>query len=407
MKRLVPFLAILSVILFAGCEDMHNKHKAAAQQRWSEARTKIAYKLAQEQLQNGDLQKAETTAQNLLEMDSKCLPGYILSARIYMEQNSVIKARDTLLQCLEIEPAYPAAHYYLGIIQERVKELPEALEHYRAAWEGEPKNSGYFLALIETLVAMDRSTEALQAITENLNLVEQDAATYVIAGNIYAKRGEDLEALEMYRKARHVDPMSVPVRETLAFAYHRAGMAEQALLLFEQLQAEYVRKNNAENNAYLLAMGDCYMDLGQAHQAKRAYEKVGQEQPLNPIIWTRLAQAALARNRFEEADQYAQRALTLNPDLVEALMVKGYIALHQEDAQQAVTYFGQCVRLESGDAVAHCLLGQAQEKAGNPAEAAASYQRALKIRPGDKMPQAMLSRLQKTSMDQAASTQAQ
>ncbi len=407
MKRLVPSLLILSMFLLTGCEDLHNKHKAEAQKRWSEARTKIAYKLAQEQLQNGDLKKAEATVQNLLAMDQKFLPAYIISARIYLEEDSVVKARDVLAECLEVDPAYPQAHYYLGIIQERIKELPDALEHYRTAWKGSPRNAGYFLAMIETLVALDRQSEALQTITENMDRVEQDAAIYVIAGNIYAKRGEHREALDMYQKARHVDPMSVPVRELLAFAYHRAGMPEQALTLFEQLQAEFVRQENTENIAYLLAMGDCYMDLGQAHQAKRAYEKVSQDQPLNPLIWTRLAQVALGRERFQEADQYAQRALTLNPDSTEALMVKGYIAMHQNEVQQAVKYFSQCTRLQPQDAVAHCLLGQALEKAGLTDEAAASYQRALKIHPDDRMPQALLSRLQQTSISQASPSKAQ
>ena len=383
MKRYLLITMISALLPLGGCSSLHNKSKKDAQQRWTEARLNITYNLAREQLANGDLQKAEQSVATLRQMDDSFLPAYVLAAQVYHEQDRPLKAREQLLSCLNLDPEFAPAHYHLGIIHEHVKDLDSALVSYQAAWENDKQNPYYFLAGVETLIALDRTDEALRAIVQNLSVVEENASIYILAGNIHVQQNQPPEALSMFLKARQVDPVDPLVRESLAFAYHRVGQAEKALDIFNQLQDERRRDEKPQSTAYTLAMGDCYMALGQFHQAKRTYEQVSDDQPLNPLIWTRLAQTSIARGRYPEAQGYADRALTLQPNLLEGLMVKGYVAMHQENYEDAQSWFMRCVNLYPEEVTGYCLLGQAFEKDGQPDKAVTCYRQAQKVSPSD------------------------
>lgn len=376
-----------------GCQQFHQKHIKGAQDRWNDARVKVALNLTNEQYNSGQFDKALETAKTVLEIHSQSLEGRILTARIHLEKDNPIQARDYLASCLEIDPHCSQANYYLGILYERFKDMEQSLEYYQKAGSKDPQNAAYLLAILETLVTMERHADALKIIVEHVDQFKQDASIHMLAGNIFTHMAQYEQALSSYQKARQIDPANLKIKEELAYANHRLGHARAALALFQELDSEQPSNKEDESWAYLVAMGDCHMQLGEYHKAKRAFEKVSKIDRLNPHIWTWLAKTALSRNLFGDAEAYSDRALLLNDEFSDAFMVKGYVAIQKKKYDQAGTWFRKVINLQSKNAEAYCFLGQSLQFLGKTSEAESCYRQALKIQPEDGLALTLLSRM--------------
>ena len=402
MRRFTITLFILLGIGLTGCQQFHQKHKKDAQGRWNDARVKVALKLTNEQYHSGQFDKSLETAKTVLEMHPQSLEGRILTARIHLEKDNPIQARDYLASCLEIDPHCSQANYYLGILYERFKDMEQSLEYYQKAWSEDPQNDAYLLAVLETLVTMERHADALNIIVEHVDQFKQDASIHMVAGNIFTHMGQYEQALSSYKKARRIDPANFKIKEELAYANHRLGHAREALALFQELDNEQPSRQEDESWAYLVAMGDCHMQLGEYHKAKRAFEKVSEVDQLNPHIWTWLAKTALSRNLFDDAEAYSDRALLLNDKFTDAFVVKGYIAIQKKKYDQAESWFRRVINVQSVNGEAYCLLGQSLQFLGRTTEAEFCYRQALKIQPEDRLALTLLSRMQDSEIGAGA-----
>jgi tetratricopeptide (TPR) repeat protein len=394
MRSLTVTTFLLLGLSLIGCQNFHQKHKKDAQGRWNDARVNIALKLTREQYTSGHFDKALVTAQSVLDMAPENLEGHILTARIYLEQDKPVQARDYLAACLELDPHHSPANYFLGVLYERFKDMDQSLEHYQKAWSDDPQNDTYLLTILETLVTMERYSDALDIIVKHVDQFKQDASIHVVAGDIFTQMGQYEQALSSYKKARRVDPVNSKVKEALAYANQRMGHAREALVLFRELEHEYESDGKNESWAFLLAMGDCHMQLGEYHKAKRAFEKVSEHDQLNPQIWTRLARTALSRGIYDEADSYCDRALLLDDKFTDGFMVKGYIAVQKEKYDDAENWFRRVIENDPRNGEAYCLLGQSLQYSGNPTGAESCYRRAIKINPDDNLALTLLSRME-------------
>ena len=209
-------------------------------------------------------------------------------------------------------------------------------------------------------------------------------------GEVYRSLEMHEKAVPMYRWAHNMSPGDVKIRESLAFSLHRVGLSQEALGLFEQLTQEGKGDGQQDKKSYLLAMGDCYMQVGDTHRARRCFEKVSRYDRLNPSVWTRLAQVAIARGDLKQAKGYALRAQSIQKDYPDALMVFGYIAMEHLQYDRARDLFQQVVKTQPRNGTAYCLLGKSLQYRGETADAEGCYAKALKIDPEDKLAQSLL-----------------
>jgi len=380
MKRLLIGTVIL-LLAISGCQNQHLKQKELARQRWNQARSNITLDLAKKQLAGGELKKAARTVGDVLEYNPEYAPAHLLLGQIYLEQNQPAKARGCFEQCLKIQPNYPQAHYFLGVIYEIWDQPDKAFDHYNAAWQAQPDHVPYFLAVVETMVAQGKSREALELLTEQMTLIERDASIYLAAGNIYCRIGDYNQAVKMFREAGTVLPDNTAITEALAFALYHAGMFEEALPLLEKLSPEKPAGGSQPGLSYDLALGDCHLKLQQFHEAQKYFERVSKLDPGNPLIWTRLAQAALGRGDLDKAATCAEKALSLAPGQTDALLVLGYIALQQKDYKTADAAFRQIIDADQKNDLAYRLLGRSLEQQGRLDQARQCYALAEKISP--------------------------
>ena len=389
MKKLLTTLMVL-LLAGMGCQNQHRKNKLKALERWNSARSQISLELAQGQFNNGELKKAVKTISDILESNPRYVPGHLLLGRIYLEQDRVDKARQCFQQCLQIEPENAAAYYNLGILYERQGHLAQAFEHYQKALNNRPQHLPYLLAGAEVLLSQSRLQEAWDMLSEHLDDTIADARFYLLAGNILTAQNKHKEAVEMFTTAANLSPGDDAITNSLAFALHRLGQAEQALELFQRLDKSAKSQGRELSWSSQLAMGDCYVQLGQYHKAQRCFEYVSNHDTSNPAIWTRLAQTALGRNDPDRACLFAEKALALNPDQADALMVLGYLAHKQGNYEKAEKIFRRLIDNDSQNSLAHCMLGQSLQSRGQEKQAMNCYVRALQCDPTDKLARSLM-----------------
>jgi tetratricopeptide (TPR) repeat protein len=72
---------------------------------------------------------------------------YYLVGRAYLEDGRPEIAVRHLRRCVELDPKFDAALYHLGLIYLKQEDLVLAREHFRAAYEINPRESRYRTAL--------------------------------------------------------------------------------------------------------------------------------------------------------------------------------------------------------------------------------------------------------------------
>ncbi len=393
--KYVYYLILGLILLTLGCQNQYAKNKQAAVDRWHSARADLNLNLAHQQYQTGDLAKAAATAENILAIEKDNLAAWLLLGNIRLEQNSLNQAQQCFQRGLELDPKNTSAMYGLGVVHEKYDQPQKALDYFQQACHAAPEHTPYVLALAETYAALDRSDEALKVLEPAMSTSQHNTAVFLLAGTIYSSGNNLDKATEMYRSAYHLSPGDPQITEALAFSYYHQGHAAQALPLLQQLSRN-IDPQAQSRWVYDLAIGDCQLQLGRYHEAQRSFEQITRQNVVKPVVWVRLAQAALVRQDFERAETCAQRALSMAPDNSEALTIMGHTAFKQGRHEAARQCFEQVIRQNPQDSLAYCLLGQTYAAMGQKELAGKYYQHALTLNPQDALAAGLLQKLDAT-----------
>lgn len=123
------------------------------------------------------------------------------------------------------------------------------------------------------------------------------------------------------------------------------------------------------------------LDAGNLEAAERELRELVALSPRSPEGYQRLGKVLMLREQADEAAVNFERALTLDPDFVGALVGLGEIEVARGDAEAAIKRFESAVEIEPRDATAHLALGHALEALGKDDKALAAYFRALENDP--------------------------
>jgi tetratricopeptide (TPR) repeat protein len=155
-----------------------------------------------------------------------------------------------------------------------------------------------------------------------------------------------------------------------------AGLPNRAAALAHLEQAVALEPERA---ASLLALGQLYLEEGQAPRAIQSLKQAGQLDPAQPKIWIALAQAHYAAGELEQAAASADRAIEGNPQPGEALLLRGRIALQTNNPRGALSRAQAILRVDPNHAEAIYLLSNALEAMDRPAEALVALEKALSL----------------------------
>jgi tetratricopeptide (TPR) repeat protein len=387
MKRVQRFplaaatvVAAALLVLTPGCAAEKKARKEQATKEWNAARAAVLINLARDQYKAGAFEKCRNTLNDAVKLVPENAQVYVLSAKVYIEENKLEQAERELKLARQYAPNDGEAHYLSGVIYQRWQKPDVAHEFYKTAGEKSPAELAYLLAQAEMLVSMDKPQDALTLLEAKLIYFEHSGVIRDAVARLYQQVGRKADAVAMFRQASILSEDDHAVRERLAFALYYNGEHRECA---EVIQKLVQNEAYAKRGDLFALLGECQLQAGKARLAKFSFETASQYAPDSANVWRGLGRAALELDDLKRAELSLARAVKLDPAQAETHLLTGYVHLRQGHMPQALSSFQQASKIDPNDTVSLCMVGYVHEKLGQPQQAGQCYEKALRMKPGD------------------------
>src|SRR5882672_8089087 len=239
-------------------------------------------------------------------------------------------------------------------------------------------------------------------------------------GIAYYRKNDFLKAAASFKKALEEDPGDNEAVQLLGLSYYLAGRPAEAIGPLEKVQTWYPSAN--VDASYIL--GICYIQTKDYPGARKAFAKmfaVPAESAASYLFTARM----LFRHEYDPvAEEYAKKAVELDPRLPLAHALLGELYLYKSRVPEAIEQFQKELDLNPGEASAYykladgytrlqkyeeaerllqrsiwldatstgpyILMGKVLEKKGETALAVRALQRAIAMDPNNSIPHHLL-----------------
>jgi tetratricopeptide (TPR) repeat protein len=192
-------------------------------------------------------------------------------------------------------------------------------------------------------------------------------------GATYYKKGDYLKSTEYLKQALAENPKDNEAVQLLGLSYYLAGRPADAIPYLERVQAWYPRAN--VDAAYIL--GICYIQSKNYPQARLTFAKMFDVKADSAASYMFTARMLFRQEYDPVAEEYAQKAATLDPKLPMAHFLLGELHLYKSRIPEAITDFEQELAINPGYAAAYYKLADAYSRAQKYDEAERLLQRSL------------------------------
>ncbi len=177
-------------------------------------------------------------------------------------------------------------------------------------------------------------------------------------GAAYYKKGAYIRAIGCFKDALQQDPQDSEAVQLLGLSYYLSGRPADAIPQLERVQAWYPQAN--VDASYILGL--CYIQIKDYPQARKAFAKmfdVSSDSPASYLFTARM----LFRQEFEPvAEEYAQKAVSLDPKLPLAHFLLGEIYLFKSRLPEATAEFQKELEINPGHAASYYKLADAYSR---------------------------------------------
>lgn len=303
----------------------------------------------------------------------------------------------------------------MGDIALKNKEFEIAIDSYKKVLNVNPLNRDVWakLATVMQTYFPDMQDETIDCYEKLLEFDENKAPIYYELGHLYLSKEDKINSISAFKLATELEPENPFYNNSLAYAYSRAELYEDAIehyqkaidlnpdkewtsIVCQALGALYAEvKGNVDaavatyqaglildpNNYDLyLALGDIYMADYDLDKAIKSYCDAI---TLNPTDYRGYSKAGIAlweKDYLEEALVAYHKAVELNPENEYVHNNLGILYLDGlMNAEEALEYFEQAIELNSSYTLAYFNAARASEKMEFINDAAHYYQMAIDL----------------------------
>ncbi len=323
-----------------------------------------------------DLAGGEALVDSVLARDADVLEALGMKAGFAAARGDRPGAVKAYQRIAELQPTNVGAHYSAFMLLMRDGKNAEAKAQVESLRKAAPKHplTAYMQAIVayqekDVAAARDRIAAALKGAPDYLPAL-------LLSGLINAQFGTYGLAEQHLNKVLAQIPNSYLARRAMIGILLQTGRAERALELAQALAAQA-----PENPDALGVAASAYMLAGDAKHAAALFEKSASLAPKNPKTRTGLALARFASGDPAQAMQDLEAASAADASRVSAdvLMVLQYLRAKKFD--KAIEAAAVIERKMPQSPATHNLKGQVYSAAGKPAEARASFEKALQLKP--------------------------
>ncbi|MCH2132434.1 MAG: tetratricopeptide repeat protein [Phycisphaerales bacterium] len=283
MLRLAICLAIVAPLL-AGCgvSQRGKEMREQAYSRMDRVNAGLLNEQATTAFETGQLDKAMDLADQAVDRFPKGPAHHVLRGRILMERDRLAEAERSLREAIELDEEQANAHYFLGIVFERLSRDDLAHEHFSTASELEPDRLQFLTASIESLMAQGKLNEAEGMIDGRFDDFEHNAALHHLHGQIMVMRGDGQQAVSSYEMASLLAPDDPDLLGELARLRHRENDPAGVLACLDELRRLHGQVPGLDLQ---LLEARAYSEMGRQADARIAYQRVVDAHPDRLACW--------------------------------------------------------------------------------------------------------------------------
>jgi tetratricopeptide (TPR) repeat protein len=251
----------------------------------------------------------------------------------------------------------------------------EAGDQYRKAFELAPQHDELLPHMVRQYIAAAEVAKARLAVRRASETRPQAAGTWIATGMIAENEGRLDEALAAYLKARGIDPGNKSLDLQIGSLYMQLGDARSARQYLEGgIASEAASPEFIYNYAVSLLRERHY------NEAVEPLRQVVKREPEMGQAWQALALALRMSDRFGEAVNAYERALSFGPDAKLAFNL-AYCLSRQDRTDEAIENYREAIALEPNFPEAYYNLTRIYIQAGRYEEALTVMAEHLKIEP--------------------------
>ncbi len=386
------------VLMVAGCQSSVPKEKVRARMKWDQARSRVLAGCAQEQLEIGDLDKAQKQATESLALYPNSAQARMVLGKVWIERGRYSSAIYELERALEDAPRNHKVAYILGVAYEKSGNFQEALTCYQKAYRIESNFFPAVIAAAEAHAAMGDLQQGLELLEGRIDQAGDDPTGYEVCGRLAMLLEDPAKAESYFRTASVLDPENVIYHRNLAEAYFKLGHHSQAITVLKKVATHTEFEAGCMTYAML---GECYLALGDGASARDAYFTCTEIRPADASLWLGLAKSYLMTNEIPRAKLAAQQALQLDRGSEDAAMLLGYALMKLGHRGQAIAVLIHATDQHPKSTVLRCVLGRAYAADGDTLQAARCFNAALQLDPDNRLARSLLEALRNNQLSRA------
>jgi tetratricopeptide (TPR) repeat protein len=192
-------------------------------------------------------------------------------------------------------------------------------------------------------------------------------------GIAYYRKGDYLSAVASLKKAQEENASDGEAVQLLGLSYYLAGRPAEAIPLLDKVQAWFPSAN--VDAAYIL--GICYIQTKDYSHARGAFAKMFGVPAESAASYLFTARMLLRQDFGPVAEEYAQKAATLDPKLPLVHFLSGELNLYHSKIPEAIAEFQKELDLNPGYAAAYYKLADAYSRTQKYDEAEKLLQRSI------------------------------
>ena len=320
-----------------------------------EANVRQLYQEAQAARERGDLVAAEQKYLEVIRHAPALANAYHNLGIVYFMQRKYRDSVGVLEKALRLNPRLAGAHAMLGLAFYNLYELQKAIAAFQAALHLNSTDHIALLYLAKCQLQMRDYRAAAKTLEKLAESKPDDPDVLYNLSLAYMK-----QMLEAVNRLGQVAPQSYQFSLLLAQDAEARNDDEGAIKKYKEALA---LRGKADVVGIHYALGSAYARTGKYDEAAEQFQKELQINPNDSLALWKLGELTL-HSEPQQAQTYLERAVSLNPNLPQAVLAYGRVLARVGETEKAVEQFQRVVRLAPEEDSVHFHLVKAYRRLG-------------------------------------------